>query len=236
MISTERTVTQSFIGRRHPLAKIIVAAGFTFYSLFLERAAALGLILVFLLSILLLSRLKPNWKFVIGTIWLITLFGIINYFVDRDPNRTAMYSLRLLIFIIAIPLSALTTAPQDIARSLSKLNLPDGIIISVLMIWRFFPLLVRETTQIKQADMLRGATGGVFLHRWYRTAIVPFTFMLFEHSDRISLALELRGFNPSTPRTWYNLPAVKVPDFIFLVTASMVAAIVAWIEWPNFLP
>jgi energy-coupling factor transporter transmembrane protein EcfT len=49
-------------------------------------------------------------------------------------------------------------------------------------------------------------------------------FVAVDYADRVALALELRGFDPSAPRSWYRSPRLGWRDLAFV---SMVAALIA---------
>ena len=113
-----------------------------------------------------------------------------------------------------------TTPPQELARALAQWRLPAPLVISLLLVWRFFPVMREEVCEIRQANLLRGK--GPNGKEWYRGFLLPLSFILLEYSDRVALALELRAYDPTQPRTWYRLPVMHRADWVFLGSAALV--------------
>ena len=76
-----------------------------------------------------------------------------------------------------------------------------------------------------------GGTGrGGPVARVYRGFMVPLAFAAFEHSERVSLALELKAFDQTKPRSWYNVPKVHLSDLFFLCSGVAVAVLAGRIQ------
>lgn len=225
----------SVVHRLHPLLKIVAAGSLTLASLMLGDPMALGLILLFFLAILALSRVRPTGRAVLGLAVLLALVALGNLWAGDNPAEAAKYSLRFAIFVLGVPVCAATTAPQELARALAQWRLPAPLVISLLLVWRFFPVMREEVQEIRQANLLRGAGTGSTGQEWYRGFLLPLAFILLEYSDRVALALELRAFDPAAPRTWYRLPVIRGADWGFVGSAALVLLLAICWEingWP----
>ncbi len=235
MIAAARMPQDSIIHRLHPLTKITTAALFTLASLFCTEPLALALLVGFLLGVLLLSRVRPSLGSLFGVLFLLSLVAVGNYWASGTVTEAARYSLRFAVFVLGIPVSALTTSPPDLARALAQWRLPAPLVISFLLVWRFFPALQRELREIREANRLRGAAQTKWPRQWYRSVLVPLAFFIMAYADRVALALELRAFEPAAPRTWYRFPQAGWRDALFLSLAwfcLVLAGIQEFQVWP----
>ncbi|MFP4475680.1 MAG: energy-coupling factor transporter transmembrane component T family protein [Desulfatibacillaceae bacterium] len=219
------------VHRLHPFSKMLVGAGFTVFSLLLMNPVALGLLLAFLLVAAVLARVRISGRRVFGLLVFFTVFGAVNFWASDDPSHAVAYCLRLGVFMAAIPTTAATTAPQDMARALTRLRLPGGVVVSLLLVWRFFPVLAAEAREMRQAAVLRGEAGGVGVARMYRGFLVPLAFSVVEYADRISLALEVRGFCPDARRTCHAMPRFGKGDLMYGAAAVLVCVLAGVLQW-----
>jgi energy-coupling factor transport system permease protein len=188
----------------------------------LGNPLALSLILLFFLGILLLGRIRWTMRAALSLMVLLALVALGNLWASANPAEAAKYSLRFAIFVLGVPVCAATTAPQELARALARWRLPAPLVVSLLLVWRFFPVMRQELIEIRQANLLRGKSTGPLTQEWYRGLLLPLSFILLEYADRVSLALELRAFDPAAPRTWYRLPVMHRADWGFLGSAALV--------------
>jgi len=219
------------IHRLHPLVKMGAGAGLTALALVLTRPEALGLILCVFLLALTAARLRPTLRQILGLLILVGMVGGLNYWAARDPAQAVSYSLRLAVFGAGMPVMAAATRPQELARALSQLPVPAGVTLALLLVWRFFPEMASEAREMRRAARLRGRQGGGGMHRLVRGYLVPMAFCMVEYADRISLALELRGFSPSAGRTCFRPPRLHRRDALFgmLILGAGFAA--GWLQW-----
>jgi len=220
----------SFLHRLHPLTKVGAAASVTGLSLALDSPRALGMLLLLVLALLILGKVRLPGKALL-LLCPIGIVGLGGYAASGEPATGACYAIRLAVLFGTVPVCALTTSPQQIARALSCFRLPGGLLIAVLLVWRFFPVLGREMREIHKANMLRGRTNSGPFYRWYRGLLVPLVFASVEHADRITLALELRGFDPVAGRSWYRKPRFGVRDALFVVAVLAVLLSATFYQW-----
>lgn len=215
------TPPDSWVHRLHPLVKLTVASGFTLTALMLSQPLSLALMLLFFLGLILLSGYVPTGRGLLSAGLFLGLVTLGNYWVSADAAEAAKYSLRLAVVLVGVPVCAATTPPQELARALARLRLPPALVVSLLLVWRFFPVLKEEVREIREANLLRGR-GGDGLRDWHRGLLVPLAFIILDYAERVSLALELRGFDPAAPRTWYRTPRLGWRDGVFALGAGAV--------------
>ena len=218
------------IHRLHPFSKMFTGTFLAFFGLGLMRPAALAVLLLFLLMVFLMARVRPTLRQWLYIILVLSLFSALNYRIS-GPVHMARYTMRLIIFMAGVPLLAATTAPQDVSRSLSRLRLPPGLIVAIMLVWRFFPIISREVRDIREANLLRLNGVRSRCQEAYRGFLLPLTFALVEYADRLPLTLELRGFDPGARRTCYRQKKIGLNDLIFLGLALIAAGLAAAIEW-----
>jgi energy-coupling factor transport system permease protein len=231
MIGGFSSAPESVIHKLHPFAKMAVGGGFTVYCLFLVNPFALFVLLAFLLAAATTAKIRIPPKRLLGMLIFFTVFAFINFWVSDDPYRALAYCLRLSIFLAAMPIMAATTAPLDMARSLSRLRLPPGIIVALILVWRFFPVMAAQIREMQQAASLRGRAAGGRFTRIYRGFMVPVAFSVVEYSDRVALALEMRGFSPDVQRTCYAVPQFGIHDAVYASLALGAAITAAAFQW-----
>ncbi|MBW2109751.1 MAG: energy-coupling factor transporter transmembrane protein EcfT, partial [Deltaproteobacteria bacterium] len=143
----------------------------------------------------------------------------------------ATYSLRFGVFLTTMPILAATTDPQQMAQALSRTPIPAGMAMALLLIWRFFPVMAEEVRQMRRAALLHGNICDSFVRRIYRGLLVPIAFCLIEYTDRITLALELRGFTPSERRTCHRPIKAGMGDIGFALASLCAVGIAVWLQW-----
>jgi energy-coupling factor transport system permease protein len=221
----------TFIHQLHPLVKMGTAFGLTLLAMTLDRAEALGLLVVFLLAVLAVARVRLGLRAVLITGAFLGVASGVNYLVERDAGYAAHYALRVAAVLLCMPVLAATTAPQDTVRALARCRVPHGLTVALMLVWRFFPVLSRESNAIRAADRLRGHPVGRARRGWTRVYLVPMAFVAVDYADRVALALELRGFDPAAERTWYRVPQVGWRDAVFLVVVSFLIVAASYFQW-----
>ncbi|BBO89138.1 energy-coupling factor transporter transmembrane component T family protein [Desulfosarcina ovata] len=231
MIGAFPSARETAVHRLHPFSKMAVGMGVTVYALILVDPVALFILLAFLLCVAGMAGVRISARRWLGLLIFFTIFAALNFSASDDHAHALAYCLRLAVFMAAVPVMAATTAPQEMVRALTRVHLPPGLIVSLLLVWRFFPVMAAEVREMRQAALLRGRRmGGVWM-RFYRGSMVPLAFAVVEYSDKIALALEIRGFNPGARRSCYALPRFKRGDAVYLALAAVVCLLAAGIQW-----
>lgn len=230
MMGPVRDTPSGFLPGLHPVTKVVLGCGIGIYALFLKNPYALGILLLCVVAAvaslrprLSLSRLGP-WF-----VWL-AAFAAANVLATRNPVHAVTYTLRLVVFLLAMPLFSLTTSASELAAFLSRLPVPPGVTVSVLLMWRFFPTLAEEMRRLRLFVRLWG-TSWPLSKRIYRGLLVPLVFFVFDYSERLTLALELRGFSPGLSRSCRQAPVFRLRDAVTLgAMASLMGLCGVW-EW-----
>ena len=231
MFFTRVEAAKTPVHRLHPFVKMGVGFGFTVYALVMIDPLALALLLSFFLVTLVVARIDWSFKQWTGALAFLGILTGLNFWASSDPAHAAAYSLRLAVFVAGIPVLAATTAPQEMSRALSRLPLPPGLVVAVVLVWRFFPVMAAEAREMRQAAVLRGRQGRSRLNAFFRGFVVPLAFCMVEYADRVALTLEVRGFCPRAARSCYNPPKLGTNDAVYISLALICAATAAMLQW-----
>lgn len=222
------------IHRLHPFTKMVVGIGFSGLALCLRNPLALSVLLGFMLVVLTIARVRLTPRQWLSICLFLSVISTLNYLSSQNTAHAATYSIRFAVFLTAMPVLAATTGPRQMTQALSRTPLPNGMTMALLLVWRFFPLVAEEVQQMRRASKLRGQAAGNPLMRIYRGLLVPLAFCVIDYTDRITLALELRGFTPSEKRTSYRPLKAGMNDVGF----GMAAFCAAWgsicLQWNIF--
>lgn len=225
----------------------VVFAAFTLNLLIYATLLAF-LLLVFSLSKLPLSLLLRNLRSFVWLFVLIFLFQLFftsacfdilyysGYFrlTAEGFSNGLTYSLRLAVFVLGAVVLSLTTSPVDLTDGmvksfswLKKVKFPIQELGLVTMIsLRFVPLLVEEASNLRKAQLSRGASfQGNLIQRTRKTIplLVPLFISSFRKADELALALDARGFRSGQERSSYRKLEFKEADYFFLGCISIVA-------------
>ncbi|MCU0587921.1 MAG: energy-coupling factor transporter transmembrane protein EcfT [Syntrophobacteraceae bacterium] len=231
MFPNRSRASTSCIHSLHPLVKTGAGAAFSMLALVLKNPISLGIVLMFLLCVLKLARLELGARRWLGFLAFVSVVSFFNSLASDSTWSAASYTLRLMVFMMAVPVFALTTAPQDMVRALSGLRLPPGVMVSLLLVWRFFPVVAGDAREILEAGLLREDRGRGRVTRWYRGFVVPLTFCIVDYADRLPLALELRGFDPCRTRTRFQAPRFGRSDLAFITGSQGVVLLAVAFQW-----
>lgn len=127
----------------------------------------------------------------------------------------------------------LTTDPTKFAASLAQQGrLPYRLSYTVLVAYRFIPILQRELANIRDAHAVRGA----YLERrlstlWerFRRYGIPLLASGVRQADRLAIAMDARGFGALPTHTFYVNTVVKARDYLFLAGALLLCLAILFI-------
>ncbi len=236
MIRTPSDGPGTVIHRLHPFVKMGAGAGCTALALLMTDPRSLGILLLLFLVVLGIARVSVSFRRALFILLLLGTVAGLNVWASGDPNQALAYGLRLAVFMVAMPAMALTTAPQEMSRALSRLPLPPGLVVALLLVWRFFPKMAEDAREMRLAARLRGRTVGGPAARIYRGFLVPMAFCVVGYADQVTLALELRGFSPAADRTCRRPPRFGHRDAAFLALVLLVAGSAGWLQWAGGSP
>jgi len=126
---------------------------------------------------------------------------------------------------------ALTTSPTDLVRALQAIKLPSFLVLSLMLVWRFLPVIQQESQRILEANQLRGVELSRQPHRWFSGLFVPLVFRIVSYADEVTIGLETRGYDPSLPRTISKPLTWQSRDTVFTTASWLIFGIVAHLEF-----
>ena len=245
----------SVIHRLDPRSKLIFVFGFICIVFLANNIYTYGLLLLFTLSIILLSKmnirflvngLKPVLYLVIFTFFLQLFFnkeGDVIYtlgFIEiyEEGLRQAIFiSMRFMLLVFMTSLLTLTTTPITLTDGLESLMNPlnrfrfpvHELALMMSISLRFIPTLMDETDKIMKAQMARGVefTSGPIKERV--KAIIPLLIPLFvssfKRAEELATAMEARGYRGGEGRTKYRVLRWKAGDTAAVGALFLLAAL-----------
>lgn len=164
------------------------------------------------------------------------LFQVWGFAVTKGGlAKATFFSLRLLLFVAVAFLVTLTNSPSELAEALTRLLRPLerlkvpvsdlGLIIFIAL--RFIPILYDELLAIRNAQMIRGVDfGGGMVSRIKKTTaiLVPVLVGTIGRADELALAMEARGYQSGTRRSFYSHSRFGAQAWLFLALSSAAIA------------
>lgn len=236
MLFHNTDIPSTAIHRLHPFTKMVVGIGFSGLALWLKNPIALSVLLGFMLIVLAIARVRLTRRQWVSICLFLSVISTLNYLSSQNTTHAATYSIRFAVFLTAMPVLAATTDPQQMTQALSATPLPSGLTMAILLVWRFFPLVAQDVQQMRQAAKLRGKTAERPVLQLYRGLLIPLAFCVMEYTDRITLALELRGFTPEEKRTCYRPLKAGMNDVGFGMAAVVAACSAICLQWKILAP
>lgn len=213
----------------NPLLKLFVCLSVTIAALLLHQLAAIAL-LVGSLLVLTLWSVRLSLK-VWGYLAIALLSGVALAALLRDVNLALLSALRLIAIALPAPLLASTTAPSDLVRALQSVRLPGFLVLSVMLIWRFLPLMQQEAQRIVEANQLRGVNLARQHRQWFAGLFLPLIFRMVSYADDVTIGLETRGYDPTAPRTNSQPLQWRAADTWFTVGVMIVFSGIGYLAW-----
>ncbi len=147
---------------------------------------------------------------------------------DQALWRGAAIALRVLCFAVYSLLFVLTTDPTDFVVALvHHWRVPRRIAYASLAAYRFVPLFAAEAESIRLAHKVRGLGAGRGIGGTWEAArrfAIPLLASAIRRAERVAIAMESKGFDADSPRTYFRTISWQTIDAIFLV--AMVTAVV----------
>lgn len=144
---------------------------------------------------------------------------------------TIMYILVIsLKYLSLLPLTIIfvfTTHPSRFAASLNRIGVPYKLAYIISIIFRYFPDIHHEFKIISNAQAARGFSYGKDEKSLKRrinnlfNLTIPLIIQAMQRIDKVTNAMELRGFGTSKKRTWYNNVTIKSADIVALAIAIL---------------
>ncbi len=247
---------ESWLHRRHPLTKLVYAAGVAVAG-FAAPWPAAGWILLGALTLPLAAwaRLaRPLGRALVGTLAPLAAALLVIHGLFNPANLTVLahwqglalgqegllYAIALLGRLAgALGASLLflyATPPGDLMTALQQRGLPPGLTYIVISTLQLLPLVRRRAQAILAAQQARGlrTEGSLLIRaRALLPAVIPLVIGAVLDAEERALALESRGFSRPGPRTSLNVIS-DTPMDRGLRWALIVGALLTlvWRGWP----
>lgn len=138
-------------------------------------------------------------------------------------------SLRITSFILGGLVYVSTTSNEEIVRGMRGLGLPYAFCFAVGTALRLFPTFLDAAGTVRQAQEARGlelsSKNPIERARSFIPLLIPVFMTAFRNVETQSMALEARGFDTRSERTFYRQSAFEFRDW--LAVAFTVAVSVA---------
>lgn len=129
---------------------------------------------------------------------------------------------KFLKYISVIPLGMIflfTTNPSELASSLNRIGVNYKIAYAVALTLRYFPDVQKAYVDISLAQQARGidlSRKAKFKDRFKNALLIliPLIFSTMERVEKISNAMDLRGFGKYKKRTWYTTKKFDLKDYL----------------------
>ena len=148
--------------------------------------------------------------------------------VTRDQFVAALgRSLRFVSFILSGLLFVTVTSNEELVAGLRSLGVPYAFCFAVGTALRLFPTLLGATGTVRQAQEARGhdLRSGSPLQRFrnYIPLLIPVFMTAIRNVQTQAMALEARGFDTASERTFYGRQTLGPGDWVaVLAGASLV--------------
>jgi energy-coupling factor transport system permease protein len=154
--------------------------------------------------------------------------------------RAGAIGLRVLCFGVYSMLLVLTTDPTDLMLALVQhCRVPPAIAYAAMAGFRFIPLFAREAESIHLAHRVRGLGVGNGLGGRVeagRRFAIPLLASAIRRAERVALAMESKGFDGHSQRTYFRTLHWRTGDRLFvLAMLAMFGAIFALSHALGFL-
>jgi energy-coupling factor transport system permease protein len=144
--------------------------------------------------------------------------------------RGGAIALRVLCFAVYSLLFVLTTDPTDFVVALVQhWRVSPRIAYASLAAYRFVPLFSAEAESIRLAHKVRGLGEGRRLSGWWeatRRFAIPLLASAIRRAERVAIAMESKGFDGTSPRTYFRTIRWKPADLVFILAMAVAVVLV----------
>jgi len=188
-----------------------------------------------LLLILLIITFKVKVKHIARNagnycIFLFAILFLVSMILVDEPITTRLLtwiimSTRFTIAIVSSSLLPLVTKPEEIAQALLKIGLPHSIGISVMLAFRFFPMLLSKSSTIRYSLRFRGVSLRINPLKIRQTIHNIFFYFMVVFATTVEMGtmfgetLVGRGYSLHRPITVSPELRLKPKDFVILSSA-----------------
>ena len=217
-------------GRLNPIAKLVGIAVIS-APLLLSRDVTTSAIVVVIELIVLPSLgigprlLARAWPVVValGSLWLAS------FLITGSVHGLVGVSLRLLALGLPGLLLVVSTEPVDLADALvQKAHAPARVAYGALAAFRLIPLLAEELATLRRARRARGLGSGanpVAALRALFALMFALLVQAIRRGVRLAAAMDGRGFDTATARTFARASILRRRDWTFMAGAVALAVV-----------
>jgi len=230
----------SFIHRLDPRVKLLISSTLLITALLYSEITVTSMIVAVEAALSAASGTLRKWaKTVYGAIPLIVLVFVMNYiflslqaggFADPDViYRSFAAAYRLIGFLASFSIFFLTTTPEELGMTFTKLRIPYMYSFALISAIRFTPVLAEELQAIMDAQRARGLEldkgGPITRIRRYVPVLIPLIVNVLRRSYELAEAMEVKCFGASEKRTFLKELRMRPMDYIVLaITVICLAA------------
>ena len=177
---------------------------------------------LFLLFPLLIAK---KYKSVIRfTIMLVVLFllGLVES-QNKILNSLILFSYTIRTMLpcfIAGSYAFTTTTISEFVVAMRKMKISEGIIIPFMVVIRFFPTIIEDYKQIRDALSYRGITTKNPL-QYFEYILIPLLMNANNVADDLTVASMSKGISISTPHTSLTTISMHYYDYLYMIIATM---------------
>lgn len=200
----------------------------TLLGVFLVADAKLTWVLTLLGLVYLAAQYQ--WKALFGYMVFYGGLSLLMVLIQRFGLRLWIFSefyvfqFWWLMAIFIVSWNLITSPPGNISAFFSRIHAPTGIILGMLVIFRFFPTMRTELRSLRESMHNRGLTaaGQVLSHpiSTFEYILVPMLMCCLQIADQLAVSAVSRGIETPVKRSSYYTQKMKVRDYgcIFLYT------------------
>ncbi|MDO4538187.1 MAG: energy-coupling factor transporter transmembrane component T [Coriobacteriales bacterium] len=248
--------TDSAVHRLDPRAKIVGALIVMVSVFFIHNAAQLAIGFALMLATVMISRIPARKVLdsIKPVVFVLLILSVFNLLLTRDGDplvslgpliittggvkAALIYSLRLIIGVLAGMLILLTTTPSRLTDAfdamlspLSRVGLPGHELAMVFsLMLRFIPTLADEAQAVVDAQTSRGGALGEGSMVKRVRAVVPVVVALLasslHHANDLSRALDARCYEGGIARTHWHPLQMQGRDWLVLAISVAYAALI----------
>ena len=239
--------SNSFVHKMDARVKLVLSLLFMVGIFFVVSFVGFAFITVFLLTVILVSRvpLRSVLKSIKGILFLLMLTALLNMFFTKTGNLLVKWwifeiydeglvaagkmLLRLTYLVIGSSILTLTTTPVDLTHAVESLLKPLRIIkfpvhefaLIMSLTLSFIPSLIEETDRIIRAQKARGAdfdTGGLVKRaKAFVPILIPLLVGGFRRAEELANAMNSRCYEGATKRTQMRVMRLSWRDAVATV-------------------
>ncbi|HDJ66525.1 MAG TPA: energy-coupling factor transporter transmembrane protein EcfT [Nitrososphaeria archaeon] len=238
----------SLIHKLDPRAKLLISMSFLLITLIYVEVTVTTIIIVAEALLAAASGTIRRWiKTVYGSIPFILAVFLMNYLVrmfipGQPPIHIILYesfaaAYRLIALLASFSIFFLTTTPEEIGMTLTKLKIPYMYVFAFISAIRFTPILAEELQTIMDSQRSRGLEldkGNPLTRlRRYIPILVPLIVNVLRRSYELAEAMEVKCFGASKKRTYLKELKLRPKDLIVIILTLISISISIYFKFIN---